>query len=246
MQIYSASVDYSCTFAVIQNLNGSQTVVGWGQNQVGQLMGAGDEKIFTPTNVLKCMSGTISDGVISPCGEYLDSGASCTPTCNPGYTISGSRSCSAGTLTDTAVCSANSCDAAGGIANGVPGSGCTSSLAHGLSCTPTCNPGYTISGSRSCSTGTLTDTAQCDPNPCTDSRHDETKNGDDGILYCINDGTVSGLTGSCICNCRAGFGGPSCETAGACSASEDPDKDGSDGTFYCINGGTVNGTAGSC
>ena len=38
---------------------------------------------------------------------------------------------------------------------------CTSSLASGSTCTPTCNTGYTLSGSRSCSSGTLTDTVAC-------------------------------------------------------------------------------------
>ena len=36
------------------------------------------------------------------------SGASCTPTCDSGYTLTGSRSCSSGTLMDTVVCTANS------------------------------------------------------------------------------------------------------------------------------------------
>ena len=53
------------------------------------------------------------------------------------------------------------CNAGGPIANGAPGPGCTSSLASGLSCTPTCNSGYTLSGTRSCSAGTLADTAVC-------------------------------------------------------------------------------------
>ena len=35
------------------------------------------------------------------------------------------------------------CNAGGPIANGAPGPGCTSSLASGLSCTPTCHSGYT-------------------------------------------------------------------------------------------------------
>jgi hypothetical protein len=38
---------------------------------------------------------------------------------------------------------------------------CTSSLASGSTCQPTCNTGYTLSGSRSCSSGTLTDTVAC-------------------------------------------------------------------------------------
>ena len=53
------------------------------------------------------------------------------------------------------------CNAGGPIANGAPGPGCTSSLASGLSCTPTCNSGYTLSCTRSCSAGTLADTAVC-------------------------------------------------------------------------------------
>ena len=140
-----------------------------------------------------------------------------------------------GTLTDTAVCNPNPCDAAAAIANGALND-CTSTLAHGTSCTPDCNTGYTLSGTRSCSAGTLTNTAVCNPNDCTASPDNPNKNGDDGVFYCINDGTVSGTTGSCVCSgCKAGYGGASCETAGACSASTDPSKDGTDGSIYCIN-----------
>ena len=57
-----------------------------------------------------------------------------------------------------------SCDASGAISNGAPGSACSSTLADGATCSPTCNSGYTLSGQRSCSAGTLTDTAVC--NPC--------------------------------------------------------------------------------
>ena len=46
------------------------------------------------------------------------------------------------------------------IDNGNPGN-CTASLVHGTSCTPECNTGYTLSGSRSCDSGQLTDTAVC-------------------------------------------------------------------------------------
>ena len=69
----------------------------------------------------------------------------------------------------------------------------------------------------------------------------------DGTFYCINGGTVSGTTGSCVCTlCDAGYGGASCQTVGACGASTDPSATGSDGSFYCINGGSVGGTAGLC
>ena len=71
-------------------------------------------------------------------------------------------------------CSSSSCDASGAITNGAPGSGCTSTLADGATCTPTCNSGYTLSGSRSCSSGTLTDTAVCNPDPSPSSPYDFT------------------------------------------------------------------------
>ena len=71
-------------------------------------------------------------------------------------------------------CSSSSCDASGAITNGAPGSGCTSTLADGATCTPTCNTGYTLSGSRSCSSGTLTDTAVCNPDPSPSSPYDFT------------------------------------------------------------------------
>ena len=162
VQVYAGSTAEH-SFVVVPYPPGSQTVVGWGRNHFGQMFGDGPTLIYNPTNTLKCSTGTIANGLMSPCGDVLDSGSSCTPTCNTGYTLSGTKSCSAGTLTDTAVCNPNPCDASGVIANGAPGSGCTSTLAHGSSCTPTCNDGYTLSGTRSCSAGTLTNTAVCNP-----------------------------------------------------------------------------------
>ena len=84
------------------------------------------------------------------------------------------------------------------------------------------------------------------PDPCTAST-DQSKDGSNGAFYCINGGTIGGITGSCTCTgCNTGYDGASCETAGPCSTSDDPDKDGSDGKFWCINGGIVGGTADSC
>ena len=45
-------------------------------------------------------------------------------------------------------------------ANGALGS-CRSTLAHGKSCAPSCDTGYTLSGTRSCDNGQLADTAVC-------------------------------------------------------------------------------------
>ncbi|GMH88396.1 hypothetical protein TrST_g13979 [Triparma strigata] len=72
-------------------------------------------------------------------------------------------------------------------------------------------------------------------------------NGSDGNLYCINGGTVSGVSGSCTCtSCNTGFGGSSCQDPLSCVASTSPSDTGSDGNLYCINGGTVSGVSGSC
>ena len=68
------------------------------------------------------------------------------------------------------------CDASSNVANGVA-SPCTASLADGISCQPVCNHGYLLSGSRSCASGTLTDTATCDSTACT---YTTPTNGGDG------------------------------------------------------------------
>jgi hypothetical protein len=102
-------------------------------------------------------SGAITNGAPgSGCTSTLAHGTSCSPTCDSGYTLSGTRSCSAGTLTDNAMCSGDSCDASNAITNGALNN-CTSTLASGATCTPTCNTGYTLSGTRSCTAGALAD-----------------------------------------------------------------------------------------
>ena len=101
------------------------------------------------------------------------------------------------------------CDASIPLTNGGAGN-CTSSLASGSMCQPTCDSGYTVSGTSSCDAGTLT-AAMCSANPCSAST-DSSKDGSDGTFYCINGGTVGGTTGSCTCtSCDAGYEGLSCE-----------------------------------
>jgi surface protein len=52
-------------------------------------------------------SAAPTNGLATPCTSSLASGSSCTPTCNAGYTLAGTRTCTAGTLTTTtAVCNA--------------------------------------------------------------------------------------------------------------------------------------------
>jgi len=148
------------------------------------------------------------------------------------------------------------CDASGPIANGVPGPECTSTLAVGSSCAPTCDDGYAASGSRSCDVvsspaSALSDDAECVPSPCDASAAPA----DGGVGDCTSS-LASGST--CQPTCDDGYavsGTSSCGlgvlTAATCepnpcTASTDSSKDGSDGEFYCVNGGSVGGTTGSC
>ena len=98
-----------------------------------------------------------------------------------------------------------------------------------------------------CSKGYTGDHCQ-DAKDCTASSEASKTTGADGEFYCVNGGTISGVTGSCTCTgCNPGYGGTNCATSGACSASAEASKTtGNDGVYYCINGGTISGTSGSC
>ena len=108
-------------------------------------------------------SAAPTNGAVGTCTSTLASGSTCQPTCNTGYTVSGTSSCYDGTLT-AATCSASPCDASAAPANGAVGT-CSSTLASGSTCQPTCNTGYTVSGTSSCTLGALT-AATCSANPC--------------------------------------------------------------------------------
>jgi hypothetical protein len=110
-------------------------------------------------------SAGITNGVASPCTTVLASGASCSPTCSSGYTLTGSRWCSWGTLGNSAACNPNPCGVTA-PANGALGT-CPSSLTSGSSCAPTCNTGYaqTGAGTYSCYLGSLSGSATCTATP---------------------------------------------------------------------------------
>ena len=129
-----------------------------------------DDNMFHDGGKVYIFMGNLCDASMAPnnggvgdCTNSLASGSTCQPTCKSGYTVSGTSSCTAGTLT-AATCSANPCDASAAPANGAAGD-CTNSLASGSTCQPTCKSGYTVSGTSSCTAGTLT-AATCSANPC--------------------------------------------------------------------------------
>ena len=94
-----------------------------------------------------------TNGGIGDCTSSLTRGATCQPTCNSGYKISGTSACDAAGRLNAATCIKNTCDASTPPTNGGVGD-CTSSLAGGSTCQPTCNSGYTVSGVSSCTVAT--------------------------------------------------------------------------------------------
>jgi len=135
------------------------------------------------------------------CAENLASGSSCQPTCDTGYTVSGTSSCLLGELTP-ATCDPNPCDASTPPTNGGNGT-CTENLASGSSCQPTCDTGYTVSGTSSCEAGQLTP-ATCEPDSC--EAVDSTINVKNANhIYCGNGGVAGGVAGSCTCTCQSPF-----------------------------------------
>jgi hypothetical protein len=103
------------------------------------------------------------------CTASLPSGQSCTPVCDTGYTLSGTRTCKLGHLSpDTVSCAPDPCDASAVVGDHMKKGDCTASLPSGQSCTPICDTGYTLSGPLTCTAGTLKpNSVQCTANQCT-------------------------------------------------------------------------------
>ncbi len=155
------------------------------------------------------------NGAIGSCSDTLASGSTCQPTCDSGYTISGSSSCTTGSLT-AATCEADPCDASAAPVNGAAGD-CTDTLASGSTCQPTCDSGYTISRSSSCTAGVLT-AGTCEADPC-----DASAAPTNGAVGNCTDTLASGS--KCQPTCDSGYtvsGSSSCTsgvlTAATCEA----------------------------
>lgn len=120
-----------------------------------------------------------------------------------------------------------------------------------------CINGGTANGNAGSCTCTVCDTGYSGTNchtsdPCIASNNPSDSGsggffGSEGRFYCINGGTIGGVTDACTCTaCDGGYSGASCQVLNACTVSSNPSDDGSTGAYYCINGGTVSGSAGSC
>ena len=99
-----------------------------------------------------------TNGAVGDCTSTLASGAQCQPVCDTGYAVSGPSKCNAAKLI-AATCAPLPCDASKAPMNGAVGT-CTTALAHGATCQPTCAVGYTVSGKSTCTLGVL-DAATC-------------------------------------------------------------------------------------
>ena len=153
-----------------------------------------------------------TNGGVGDCTSTLASGKTCTPTCDVGYTLwspdgSNLTSCHLGNLT-AASCLANSCDASVAPMNGGVGD-CTSTLASGSTCTPTCDDGYTLSGQTSCSLGILTSSATCEPKSCTPKPQPVSDNATTRKMSqpgtCKHELNSLASGESCIQNCPSGY-----------------------------------------
>ena len=81
--------------------------------------------------------------------------------CDTGHHSEGSASCTCGVDTIGSLqCAPDTCDASSVPINGQIGD-CTSTLAHDSTCTPTCDEGFHLTGSRSCHLGRLDDDVAC-------------------------------------------------------------------------------------
>jgi hypothetical protein len=101
---------------------------------------------FAKCNPDPCTVSPPSDGGFGDCPAVLKVGASCTPSCKPGYQlvagvrVEAKHFCTLGVLQE-AVCQPRGCDASTPPDNGVAGD-CPKLLQHGDTCRPACTSPY--------------------------------------------------------------------------------------------------------
>ena len=141
--------DGDCT--ILNNSDSCQPGCNPGFVAIGRSTCIGDNQ-FDPKTVCwaGCNSGfTPINGAVGNC-TTLNVGETCQPTCNAGFTPSGSTTCSGrNTFSSKTTCAFAGCNSGFAPDNGAVGN-CTT-LNVGETCQPTCNAGFTPSGSTTCS-----------------------------------------------------------------------------------------------
>jgi len=170
-----------------------------------------------------------------PSDGQLAHGDSCEPGCDTGYTVSDSIDCSLGDFT-AATCNPNGCTVEAPTNGNLGNCNANGVLAHGATCAPECDTGYTVSGSVTCALGEFT-AATCSPG-CTGVGPPQ--NGNRGT--CPANGV---LAHSATCE-------PTCDTGYTLSASSITCSAGSFTAATCIPkdctgvGAPENGNLGNC
>ena len=121
-------------------------------------------RVHQCTIVVRRVGASTNGANEGTCSSALASGSTCAPACLNGYSVNGTTTCAAGTLTSVATCDPDPCNFVAPN-NAADAGSCTATLLSGDTCSPTCASGYTRSGVTSCLAGTLT-SATCDPDPC--------------------------------------------------------------------------------
>eukprot|EP00808_Paulinella_micropora_P012601 g80301.t1 len=111
-----------------------------------------------------CLVRAPANGLMGNCGQWLDSGRTCTPSCERGYSLQGQYACRAGVLSGNPTCEPEACPV-DPPENGRMGD-CLPLLASGRTCKPSCKIGYSLRGQFACHAGILTGNATCQPDPC--------------------------------------------------------------------------------
>ena len=129
-------------------------------------LGTTMDAAFTASGVVKsaptlasCTVVAPANGTLGACPGTLQHGETCTPACNSGHVLSGESACNDGTLVP-AVCLPPCTVVA--PANGQLGN-CTQELPRGETCVPSCDAGFTLSGSLTCDGGGTLQPAFCMP-----------------------------------------------------------------------------------
>ena len=147
----SVALGYSYSCAVLT----SGSAKCWGTNSYGQLGDGSTTGSLTPVSVTGISTASsIALGSYHSCALLTDELAKCWGNNDSGQLGDGSQTSSSIPVSVIDTCDASAAPTSGGVGD------CTNSLASGSTCQPTCNSGYTVSGTSSCSAGTLT-TATC-------------------------------------------------------------------------------------